>query len=117
MDLQPLVVLRTHADAASSTAVDLQLGGYIVARAFDDEFAFWLMQNVEPEAVVVELGTHETESFVARLDPPTPLLVMSSAFRTRRPQRAELISAVDRLLVDQNLMRSSSCFAEAAEVE
>lgn len=116
MELQPLILLRTHHVAPASTAVDLQLGGYLVSRVFDDELALFMLRDVAPDAIVVDLGAHERKNFLARLeDDQTPVFVIAS----RSMQRHELIASVDRMLIDcdQNLMRSSSCFAEAAGVE
>lgn len=113
MELQPLILIRTSPLGSASTAIDLQVGGYVICKAFNDDMALWLARTAAPEAVVVELGLSETEEFLSRVCNELPVLVLSSlprAVKRRFPfvtvlpagaERHELVAAVDRLLIEQ----------------
>lgn len=104
-----IIVLRTNGQ--TTTAADLEAGGYIVVEAASDEEAVERLQHLDAVALVVQTSFYAATRFLQTVQTEIPVIVMSafadqiaSRFPFVRPltprlPRYDLIAAIDRILV------------------
>lgn len=110
MRLDPYILVVAPNDKASGATVLLRTGGYQVTKVADVEQAVADVTRLQPDGVVVDLPPLQAGRVarqIAEACPSIPVVVVTGAPALvdarcvgRAEMASELISAVDRMLVD-----------------